>query len=288
MTSFWQSSSSYTIDIYEMPRLDPRLGRLVAHDSRSLRYALPESMPMTALRTVKHSRFVPIFDQGNVGACTAFAGLGCLGTGAFYNEATMNAVSKANYKFNNGAAMELYRQVTKIDEFKGSYPPDDTGSSGNAVGKLFKQLGFIKGWKHGFSLEAAMQELQSRPVITGVPWYAGMDRPDANGFVNPTGQLKGGHEFVVSGINMEREYVDCDNSWSDRFGVKGSFKMTFDVWQDLLSQRGDITAFEPLDVVAPTPTPTPTPPVENELQLAERALTEATVRWLKAKGYKVG
>lgn len=280
-------AAPHTIEYFDVPRLDPRLGRLVAHDSRSRAYALPVTMPMSALINAQHQRKVMILDQGSIGACTAFAGLGLLGTGNFYGGETSKALSAAGFAYNNASGVELYKRVTKIDEFRGAYPPDDTGSSGNAVGKLFKQLGFIKGWKHGFSLEAAFEELQQRPVITGVPWYSGMDRPDPEGFVKPSGQLKGGHEFVVDGINADLEFVYCTNSWGPKFGNNGTFKMTFATWQKLLSERGDITAFEPL-AIAPVPPPQPpVPPVETELQLAERALNDAAIRWLKAKGYKI-
>ncbi len=275
-----------TRSIYiEIPkRLDPRLGRIVAHDSESLRYALPE--PRKAPKTVQHNRYIPVLNQGNIGACTCFAGLGALGTGAFYAEALLAIMAAKSIEFDNSNGIELYKQVTKIDEFRGSYPPDDTGSSGNAVGKLFKSLGLISGWRHALSLSAALNELNERPVITGVPWYAGFSQPDSNGFINISGRVEGGHEFVVDGNVVEEEYVTCTNSWGTRFGKQGKFKMRWAVWERLLNERGDVTAFVPLTAPAPEPTPPPQPE-PTPVPTADDELAKAVAKWLKAKGYSV-
>lgn len=277
-------SDIYTLEIDDRPLNPerPELGRRVAHDSRSKLYALPE--PRGALTSVSHPRRIGILQQGNVGACTCFAGLGAIATGIFYIDALLAAMANANLKFDNASGIYLYKEVTKIDEFPGAYPPKDTGSSGNAVGKLFKQLKLINGWLHGLSLSAALNELQFRPVITGVNWYGGFDQPDSNGFIKISGKVVGGHEFVVDGLNVEEEYVTCTNSWGERYGLKGRFKMRFDVWERLLSERGDVTSFVPLYTPAPEPKP-PTPPAPDTS--ADDRLAAAVAEWLKAKGYRV-
>jgi hypothetical protein len=58
---------------------DPRLGRHVQHDPRSLRYA-HGVLPKTAIKTVDWTRRAPIFDQGQLGSCTGNAAAGLLGT----------------------------------------------------------------------------------------------------------------------------------------------------------------------------------------------------------------
>ncbi len=263
----------------------PELGRVAVHDSRSKAYALPEP-ERGAIESAKHNRFIPVLNQGNVGACTCFAGLGALGSGEFYNDTLMAAMAKANYKFNDGSGIALYKEVTKIDDIPGTYPPNDTGSNGNAVGKLFKSLGLISGWKHALSLDAALLELGKRPVITGVNWYGGFDQVDAKGFSNISGRVEGGHEFVVDEINVMEEWVGCTNSWSERYGQKGRFKMTFKTWERLLKERGDVTSFVPLTEPAPDPKP-PVPPTPKPVDTADQALLNGIRNWVKAKGYTV-
>jgi hypothetical protein len=265
--------NAYVIEHVPLPREDPRLGRLVAHDSRSKAYALP----VGKIETARHARHVPVFNQGQIGSCTTNAGLGALGTGIFLSTALKLVMRENKIGFDDKSALELYTRVTKIDEFQGAYPPDDTGSSGNAVGKLFKQLGLIAGWQHALSLEAALTELSQRPVITGVPWYAGFDKPNPNGYLVKSGRVKGGHEFVVDEINVGNEWVGCTNSWGTEYGTGGRFKMSFKLWESLLKERGDVTAFVPLET-----TPEPTPPLVHTVDVE---LATAMKTWLAAKGY---
>lgn len=270
--------SAYVIEHVPLPREDPRFGRLVAHDSRSKAYALPAG----AYATAKHQRYAPVFNQGRIGSCTTNAGLGALGTGIFLTTKVKLALKQHQLDFNDVSALELYRRVTKIDEFRGAYPPDDTGSSGNAVGKLFKQLGLVAGWQHALSLDAALTELTKRPVITGVPWYSSFDRVNANGFIHrkSNARVQGGHEFVVDEINVEAEWVGCTNSWGTGYGQQGHFKMSFKLWEALLRERGDVTAFVPFDSAPEPPKPPPTNDVDKELALA-------VSKWLTAKGYEI-
>ncbi len=278
-------TSPYVVEYVNLRNPErPELGRNVAHDERSRAYALPE--PRGALSSIRHARNCGVLNQGKVGACTCFAGLGATATGQFYGQALLAALKAKTMGFNDDTGIELYKQVTRIDEFRGEYPPDDTGSSGNAVGKLFKQLGFISGWLHALSFTAALNELAKRPVITGVNWYGGFDQPDSKGFINISGKVVGGHEFVVDELNVEEEWVGCTNSWGTRYGLNGRFKMSFKTWERLLNERGDVTAFVPLTQAPPTPDPKPPVPPKPDTS-ADDKLAVAVAEWLKAKGYKV-
>jgi hypothetical protein len=66
-------------------RADRRFGRHVVWDDASRDYALPDVIAygVSLPRAVQHARVVPVLDQGDVGACTANALLGCLGTEPF-------------------------------------------------------------------------------------------------------------------------------------------------------------------------------------------------------------
>ena len=70
---------STNVHVYE-PH-DPRLGRHIVHDSRSPR--VRQAVETTALptRSIEHKRNGPIFDQGEIGSCTANAARGLLLTG---------------------------------------------------------------------------------------------------------------------------------------------------------------------------------------------------------------
>ncbi len=213
-------------------RIEPqrRLGRHVEHDPRSRNFPAPRR-PIP-LRNVLHQRHCPPFDQGNVGSCTGNAEAGLLMTEPFYTSGRVLTESDA---------VDLYSLATKLDRIKGDYPPDDTGSTGLAVMKAARQLGYIRGYTHAFGLQHALEALVLAPVITGVVWYEGFDTPDANGLISISGAIRGGHEFEVLGLDVDNKVVRACNSWGTGWGDQGYFQFSFDTWDQLLHQKGDVT-----------------------------------------------
>lgn len=213
-----------------------RLGRHVEHDPRSRQYAVePQKV---ALRTVTHRRYGPLFDQGDLGSCTGNAAAGAINTAPLH---------LAKHKLlKESDAVSVYELATKLDEFDGSYPPDDTGSSGLAAAKALKQMGLIAQYRHAFNMDEALAALMLGPVITGVNWHEGFDRPDANGYVKLDGQVRGGHEFLVVGLHHYEKFVGdslvvADNSWGMGWGDRGRFYFRVSTWQKLLDEQGDVT-----------------------------------------------
>jgi hypothetical protein len=138
-------------------------------------------------------------------------------------------------------AVKLYSQATHNDRIQGEYPPDDTGSSGLAVMKAAKQLGYITKYSHAFGLQQALEALVLAPVITGVNWYEGFDNPDSSGTVSISGSVRGGHEFEVVGVDAEHQTVRACNSWGTSWGDGGFFQFSWTTWDQLLHEQGDVT-----------------------------------------------
>jgi hypothetical protein len=246
------------------------LGRHVRHDSRSKMYAAPE---------VDSSTFVKVdwadsvlLDQGQLGSCTGNATVGNLGTAPFLSTLPSGTT------LDEPLAVKIYSLATNLDSYSGSYPPTDTGSDGLSAAKAAKQLGYISGYTHALSLNAALAALQNGPVITGVSWYEGFDNPDSNGLVSISGQVRGGHEFVIVGHDPATQLVKARNSWGSSFGVDGYFYFSESDWARLLSEQGDVTIFTPLNAPAPTPTPVPVPPTPNA-DVDDLALAQVARPW---------
>lgn len=264
------------------------LGRHVEHDPKSLEYPYVSS---GEYHSVRHSRIAPVFDQGNLGSCTGNAAAGCLGTAGFYD--TVKALVPV---FDENLAVSIYSEATSIDEFKGTYPPTDTGSSGLGVAKVLKSRGWISGYTHTFTFADALAALTSQPVITGVPWYESFFDPDANGIINlgPKAKVAGGHEFVLDELDVERQLIGATNSWGTSWGVGGRFYIPFAVFQRLLAEKADVTAFVPLTAPAPTPTPLdPDKAYWNSIKKwagdphslkSNQDAAAASIDWAKAKG----
>lgn len=206
------------------------LGRHQEHDPASRGFPAALS---PVRKTVIWKYNGQVLDQGQIGACTGNAAVEVLMSGPYYD-----SIQKI---FTEADALAIYERATHIDKIPGYYPPTDTGSSGLAVMKACKERGWIKGYTHAFGVSHAIGALMVGPVITGVPWYEGMFHPDAEGFVHPTGNIAGGHEFAVLGYDLTKDAVYCLNSWTASWGLQGYFWIKSSDWGSLLSQGGDVS-----------------------------------------------
>jgi hypothetical protein len=250
-----------------------RLGRHVEHDSRSRAYAHPTE----GLKLVSaiHPRRIPILDQGDLGSCTGNAAAGVLATEPDVLALTAGQVAGIDERF----AVGVYSAATKIDEFPGTYPPTDTGSSGLAVAKVLTSNRWTAGYTHTFSLDDALLALTTLPVMVGIPWYDSFDEPDQDGYIAITrgAQIRGGHEVEIREIDAENQLVWLDNSWGPLWGYGGRACMSWDTWGRLLDEEGDVTIPTPLTT---TPTPALDRPTAADIQLRQALHNwEATKAW---------
>lgn len=235
---------------------DPRLGRHVRHDPRSLRYA-HGVLPKSAIKTVDWPRRTPVFDQGQLGSCTGNAAAGLVGTDSAARPGlTSVSISGNVLPVNETLAVQLYSLATQLDGIQGAYPPDDTGSSGLGAAKALKKLGLATSYRHAFSLDALKSALQTGPVMVGTVWLQSMFDVDASsGYVrvDRNSDVAGGHEYIISAYDASALAFRIDNSWSESWGIRGAAWLAQADMQWLLSQDGDVTV--PVWAVAPAPKP---------------------------------
>ena len=207
-----------------------RLGRHAKHDPRSFEFQAGQA---TQIVSVTHQATGLPLDQGQIGSCTANALCGSLDSAPDYHGGT--TLTEAN-------AIRIYELETKLEGKP--YPPNDPGGSGLMVCKAAQQLGLITSYSHAFGIQHALQALVVRPVITGVNWYTSFDNPDPQtGLVQLTAgaTIRGGHEVVADGIDAPNRLVWLWNSWGTQYGLGGRFCMSFDTWDRLLQEQGDVT-----------------------------------------------
>jgi hypothetical protein len=267
------------------------LGRNLYHDSRNQMY--PWQRTTGKLKTQLWPRHIPILDQGNVGSCTGNEQVGALGTGAIFD-----ALPAGHPGLDETLALSIYSGAETIDG-DGPYPPNDNGSSGPSAAQVAKKMGLISGYQHCFSVADVLNALETGPVGIGSNWYDSMDNPDSSGLVDISANagIRGGHEYLCRGKDMDRQLVYLDNSWGTSFGASGSFMYSFDTLARLLAEQGDGTVSLPLSVPVPTPVPIPVP-VDPDFVFAQvlhpwvllhhiggngHVSREAQV-WMKAKG----
>jgi len=258
---------------------DPRLGRRVEHDPRSLAYA-HGVLPKAAIKSVDWTRRAPIFDQGQVGSCTgnAAAGLVATDSAARAGLTTVPIPGDPNlWPVDEELAVEVYKLATTLDNITGAYPPDDTGSSGIGAAKALKKLGLATSYTHAFSIDALKSALQTGPVMVGTVWLESMfdPTPAGNITVDRKSAVAGGHEYVLSAYDASARQFRIDNSWSESWAIRGSAWITEADMQWLLSQQGDVTV--PAWTTAPVPTPPPAPTPAPDPRLAEAAVAAQQV-----------
>lgn len=218
------------------------LKRHVVHDEASRAYALPDAgLPP---RPIIWPRLGPVYDQNRynegrgLGCCTACAGYGLLMSSPFWTGRV----------YTDQEVVELYHQETIIDESEipGVWPPDDPGSAGLYLMKALRGFGLIDGYRHAFTLRAALAALNHGPIAVGTLWLASMEEPVRGTLqIDPRSEVVGGHEYEVRGYDPAGHgWVLMQNSWGEGWGVDvggpGCAWIPVPAFAWLLARRGDV------------------------------------------------
>lgn len=230
----------------ENVRKGARLGRNMWLDARSLAHMVENNAHQMgkALTDRSWERVLVVLDQGELGSCTGNAGTGALGTQPFYDAVGHDVLaSTTDAAAAESFAVQLYSDATVVDGYPGSYPPDDTGSSGLAVCKVLKSRGTIKGYRWARSAYGFLRLLQEGPVLQGMPWYNSFFEPDAQGFIDSdphwtSSGIAGGHEVEAVGVELDSadafdSVITYVNSWGPKWGDDGRFRMRLRTYEKL-------------------------------------------------------
>lgn len=276
---------------------DARLGRNILHDEMSRRYAAPAKDPRK-LRSITHNINIPMLDQGYEGSCTGHTGMENLAGDAFWPTTKKLFPDGVTAEDAHQYARGIYMDATKLDPWEGVFEPDDTGSDGLSVAKVLQARGLISGYRHAFSLEAALTALAEGPVMVGTVWLDGMYDVSSDGRVQVNGTPVGGHEYTLDRLDVENRLVGMLNHWGEDWAQKGRAWITWNDMQYLLNQNGDCTILVPLSMPAPQPQPEPPPkvvniPEDDELFAVNQRLmrtkglpkywTDKADRWMKVR-----
>jgi hypothetical protein len=209
-----------------------RLGRHIEHDERSRAYAVTTRRKKPISR--RWARRSPVLDQGQVGSCVGNTFAGWL--------ATDTALRQGTTTVDESLAVEVYGRATALDRIPGTYPPDDTGSTGLAGAKAMVALGLAKGpYHHAFSVADALLALSYvGPLCVGIEWREGLDTPDPSGMCTFSGAVRGGHEQLWDELDVEHGVVWFTNSWSDTWGVAGRACLSIADFGRALAAQGDV------------------------------------------------
>jgi hypothetical protein len=184
-----------------------------------------------------------VLDQGNYGTCV---GNGCAQWGntlpvddKFIEGMGVSALKGGPY------ARAIYYEATVLDGSPDNPDASGGGQQGATVRsgvKALKNRGRMSAYASATLDDAITWILTKGPIIFGTDWTNDMFNPDANGYVTPTGGYAGGHCFLGIGVDPATDDITFLNSWSDTWGVKGTFKMTKPSMATLMASQGEAWA----------------------------------------------
>jgi hypothetical protein len=196
-----------SVEIEIVEQHSPLLGRQKVHDDRN------RSFPLARLvdRSTWKDKAIRVYDplpnpNQRVGCCTGVAK--CTQLNAIGNRVKGRVL-------NMDDAERIYSRNTQIDPWPGSWPPEDTGSSGHASAKTAIEMGLAGEyrWEFGGADGVVQHIIEGRPISVGTWWYWDMFDQDGDGRVHVRGGRAGGHQYVARGYDASRDWVLCRCWW---------------------------------------------------------------------------
>jgi len=179
-------------------------------------------------------------DQGETPHCVGFSGA----------DFGINNPIQDNYTSQDGH--DFYYKCKVID----GEPNQENGSSVRSIAKVLKNINRVNAYAFAASVaEIKYWLLTQGPVIMGTIWTNDMFNPDSNNIIHPTGDVAGGHAYLINEITTDLLY-GIQNSWDDSWGINGKAYIS-EADLTLIFRNGgeSVTAVElPLD---PAPSPSP-------------------------------
>lgn len=217
------------------------LGRRHAPDPRDARFTFRKLQPklgvfarirewFKAQVTSKTWTTGPVLDQGETPQCVGYSWEGFL-------------QAEPLMTMDGPTPQEIYDGAQQNDEWPGP-PPAYNGSSVRGGAKALQLMGRIESYHWAESAADIRRYIQTQgPVVMGTMWYYDMFFPqNHNGYLKPTGELAGGHAWLVVGYDAKRRAFLMQNSWGPDWGTQGRAWVRFDDLDTLLKQSGEACA----------------------------------------------
>jgi hypothetical protein len=213
------------------------LGRLPQPDKRNLDHPMPTmDVPKDVRRRLWNAG--EVLDQGATPQCVGYAGYGWLLGGPVINK-------KMTF-----TPTELYHAAQDNDEWPGR---DYDGSSTLGLMKALKKLGYLDAYVWATDAETLVRwVLSTGPVLCGTLWTMDMFTPDADDFIEATGEVAGGHEYRLIGADRDKHCPDGTtgafrlvNSWGRGWSSNGRAWISAATLDKLIKEDGEaVTAVE--------------------------------------------
>lgn len=224
------------------PRPLPVLDLQFHKDPRSRGFAAREVVGATArFKRVWTTRKEGPLDQGREGACVGFSCAGEL------------AAKPAAYPVTDETAQKIYEAARAVDHAEGrDYSEGATTLAGM---KACSNARYFQKYLWCFGIDDTINWIVRRgPVVLGINWYEGMDRPSPQGLIRVTGSIRGGHAIMANGFwPAHPQFGDVlvlTNSWGKDWGLSGRAYLPIEDSSRLLKEDGEVAAPTDFPIIA--------------------------------------
>jgi hypothetical protein len=168
-----------------------------------------------------------VLDQGDTPHCVGF-GWAQWGNTAPVDDGFANADGNA-----------IYYECKVVDKETGQ----ENGSTVRSGAKAMQARGRLSAYAFAASADEAHEFVRTiGPIVVGTEWTHGMFEPDAGGFVRPTGEIAGGHCYLLVGDLPKEGALLFQNSWGATWGMNGRFKMKYADFAHIFQRNGEACA----------------------------------------------
>lgn len=194
----------------------------------NLRNFIPPAKEEVSIKVMHWSFIGKSLTQGYTGHCCGFG------------DANFLINNPINTPCTNEDGHKFYYMCKVID----GEPGNEEGSNIRSAAKVLQQIGRIKNYAFANDFETINWWLLNKgPLIVGTVWYEGMDMPDEYNVVHPIGAVRGGHCYIINGL--DETYYYAQNSWGEGWGNNGAFRILIPDFIKIFTAAGDaISAVE--------------------------------------------
>src|SRR5678815_2405990 len=185
--------------------LEHGFGRRAAPDERDRRFLMRETVfPHPLLPPRPRQRPYNLgasLDQGQTNQCVGYSCRDKLASAPFMVHPDQGP-----------SPFEIYKGAQANDEWPGE---NYEGSSVRGAFKFLQQQGYLASYVWASSLTDCERFIRDGygTIVLGTDWLEGMAETGADGFVQVTGDVLGGHAYHLFWMIPEKQEAWCKNSW---------------------------------------------------------------------------
>ena len=194
-------------------------------------YKLSSFMPKVRTTTITEREWefpAESLNQDDTNHCTGFSG------------ANFGINLPVQDFYTNEDGHRFYYLCKEID----GEPKNEDGSYIRSIAKVLRNIGRIETYAFASNVEEIKWWVLNRgSVVVGTLWTSDMFTPDENNVIRPTGEVVGGHAYLIRGyING---YFIIRNSWGNEWGINGDALISFEDFERIFISGGEaMTAVE--------------------------------------------